>query len=55
MVKSNEPSNHQFCTPNLDTFLVLRKRDFRVEGYHGEKRPRARFDESLGNPPHPEC
>lgn len=21
----------------------------------GEKKPRARFDESLGNPPHPEC
>lgn len=55
MVKSKETSNHQFCTPNLDTFLVLTKKDFRVEGWLGEKRPRSRFDESLGNPLHPEC
>jgi len=37
--------NHQFCTPNLNTFPVLRNRDSRAEGWHREKRPRARFDE----------
>lgn len=35
----------QFHTPNLNTFPVLRNRDSRPEGWHREKRPKARFDE----------
>lgn len=42
--------NHAFCTPNLNTFSVLRNRDSRAEGWPGEKGPRARFDETTCKP-----
>lgn len=49
-----ETLSYQFCTSNLDKSIVFTNRDSRAEEWHGEKKPRARFDESFGKPPHSE-